>query len=101
MRRMFPKSEILSEQVPLVPGSSSTLVPDLCKSCPSRHLLITSVILVIIAISRIRHFLPPTSSHFDYIGQNLSFLDRCGNKMIGRAIGMEQFLANLHTATSS
>ena len=51
MRRMFPKSEILSEQVPLVPGSSSTLVPDLCKSCPSRHLLIASVILVIIAIS--------------------------------------------------
>ena len=45
MRRMFPKSEILSKQVPLVPGSSSTLVPDLCKSCPSRHLLIASVIL--------------------------------------------------------
>ena len=99
MRRMFPKSEILSEQVPLVPGSSSTLVPDLCKSCPSRHLLIASVILA--GTSSLRFHGLDIFCHPHHVGQNLSFLYRCGNKMIGRAIGMEQFLANLHTATSS
>ena len=91
MWRMLSKSEVLPKQVHTKLGTRLSRVPWYL------IIIIANVILAGISSlpSQVEILNLKISPRFSHLGPSCKIDCRCGNKMMGRAIGMEQFLEKL------